>query len=222
MKKLVLFATCLLFISGTVFSATGSLFTDRVTFEGTLDPVSILVDDYSPLSGYPDGFDIYSNSDMNGFFGETEYFSTGFNDNNIIFQQQYCAGCNGSYRLDFQNTSVSMSNMGVFGFGIDFRHSQSNTNYYAFVTYGDGSTENFLIPFGESFFGLTSTDLIATVHLGLVDGGSTTMGSFAQDNLTIGMARPIPTMGEWGLFILGLCLTSLAVVSIRQHFVSVS
>ena len=45
---------------------------------------------------------------------------------------------------------------------------------------------------GASFFAVTATQSIASIHMGLTDAGTTTSGSFQIDNLTIGDAIPAP------------------------------
>src|SRR5690606_13616431 len=65
---------------------------------------------------------IQSDAVMSAVLGETEYESTGFSDLNIvdgITEHYYCAGCNGSFILDFKSTSVGTTS-GVFGVGFDF------------------------------------------------------------------------------------------------------
>jgi hypothetical protein len=71
--------------------------------------------------------------------------------------------------------------------------------YYAFITYGDGTTDDVLLPAvgeGETrFFGVTAPELIESIHFGLSGGSSTTSGFFKIDNLTIGDAAP-PDLGD--------------------------
>lgn len=189
MKKFNLFY--LLIIAGAIFlssfsyAATPSFYTDRSTFESDLD--TIITDDYSPSSGYPSGFAIYNNVQMSSFFGETDYQTTGFPDWNFILSSEtYCAGCNGSFLLSFTTTSVTESGTGVFGVGVDILSNASTVPYFAYITYGDATTETRSLPTGSSFFGVTAPELIQSIHFGLSGGGSTTSGSFEIDNLTIG------------------------------------
>lgn len=88
-----------------------TLYTSRLDFEATLS--TLLTDSYSPSDGYPAGFGIYNNATMTGFFGETAYQSTGFSDLNIVSGETYCAGCNGSFLLDFTGASLGDA-QGVF------------------------------------------------------------------------------------------------------------
>lgn len=119
---------------------------------------------------------------MSAVLGETNYQSTGFNNNNLVFSQFYCAGCNGSFKLDFTSTSLSTTS-GVFGVALDIL-GNSFLPYTAFITFGDNTTSNIALA-GVSFFGITSQSSIKTIDFGLPNGGTTTQGSFVIDNLTI-------------------------------------
>ena len=188
--------------------AQAATYTDRTTFLGQLG--ASVTDDYE-AAGYQTGdssngatTDIHSDAHMSGILGETDYTTTGYTDWNLVgyvytgsSSRMYCAGCNGSFILSFGTTSVGSAS-GIFGVGFDFFNGVT-PQYTAFVTYGDGSTENILIPStvypGTQFFGLTSTSLILSIAFGLPDGGTTVSGSFGLDNLTIGSqvpAVPVP------------------------------
>ena len=154
-----------------------------------------------------------SDAQMNKVFGETRYTATGFKNEKVNFvgffpndfgSFAYCAGCNGSFILDFGHTSVGTSK-GVYGVGFDFENDGS-PQYTAFITFGDKSSVNELLPFGFSinpprqtfFFGVTSDSLISSIALGLPDGETTQFGFFAETNLTIGTspsAVPGPIVG---------------------------
>jgi hypothetical protein len=136
---------------------------------------------------------------MNAVFGETRYTTTGFANWNIIvvdtdgINHLYCAGCNGSYLLDFTGTSVGTTN-GVFGVGLDIVGAADVYGTHAYVTYGDGSTQDFPVP-EDGFWGITSDLIVKTVHFGLAGGGTNTNNDvqrMAMDNLTIGAAVPEP------------------------------
>ncbi|NER52580.1 MAG: PEP-CTERM sorting domain-containing protein, partial [Symploca sp. SIO1A3] len=176
-----------------------SLFSDRSTFESQLD--NFIVDDYSN-PGYLAGdnfdganFDSHTDTNISNIIGETQYTTTGFSNNNLIPGQSsgdpyYCAGCNGSFLLDFTSTSVG-NNSGVFGVGFDIEGvAEGVFGTFAFVTFGDGSTDNFLVPERvDEFWGITSDLLISSIHFGLENGGANTDNSvqrMALDNLTIG------------------------------------
>jgi hypothetical protein len=149
-----------------------------------------------------------SNAQMNKVFGETRYTTTGFKNSNhlipIFFDgPAYCAGCNGSFILDFRHTSVGTSK-GVYGVGFDFVNDGPpfGPQYTAFITFGDKSSVNELLPIQPSiqpaqpgFFGVTSDSLISSIALGLPDGGTTQFGFFAMDNLTIGTSPSIVGAG---------------------------
>ena len=169
-------------------------YNDRTAFESALG--TIVLDDYQ-ADGYLHGdisdggtLDIHTNAHMSGILGETEYFTTGFNNWNFIFGPEggnkiYCAGCNGSFRLIFTSTSVGTAS-GVYGAGFDVLTNSSALPYHAFITFGDNTTLDVALPSGASFFGITSKLDIQSIHVGLANGGFTTGGYFEMDNLTIG------------------------------------
>ena len=175
-----------------------TLFNDRSLFETNLG--SWIVDDYEDPAyqigdrGNGPTLDIHTNASMSDILGETSYESTGWSNHNLIVtwdsNSNYCAGCNGSFLLDFTSTSMGNS-LGVFGVGFDI---ERGTDYYGFVTYGDGTTEDFALPGSTAFWGLTSDSLISSIHLGLSGGGSTTSrsGYLQIDNLTIGSKTKVP------------------------------
>lgn len=195
-----------LVVSGAV-SALPVLDTDRATFEARLG--TMIVDGYdTPL--YPAGFNVLTDADMSARLGETRYQSTGFPNLNIVTDGHYCAGCNGSFLLDFTATSVGTSD-GVYGVGLDVSGDEDVYGTVAFVTFGDGATANYAIPAlsaGLQFWGLSSDTLIRTIHFGLADGGTNTSQSvqrMALDNLTIGSrGGPAPVAEPASLALLGL------------------
>jgi len=176
-------------IANGAWAATPTYYTDRGTFEAAL--AETVIDDYAPPT-YPAGFNIYNNATMSAFFGETDYFSTGFPDLNFHLDgDAYCAGCNGSFLLSFQTTSLTVGGIGVLGVGVDILTNDTSVPYVAFVTFGDGTTGEVSLPAGPSFFGVTAPELIESVHFGLSGGAPTTNGSFSIDNLTIGGGVPV-------------------------------
>jgi len=206
-KLIAAIAGCLTLAAGAVSAAT---FTERTAFEATL--ATSVTDDYSnPAYQF-----IQSDAVMSAVLGETDYKSTGFTDWNIVQSGgSYCAGCNGSFLLSFGTTSVGTLS-GVFGVGFDFGNS-SLTPYHAFVTYGDGSSQDFALPSGSfassslpSFFGINSNLLISSIALGLANGGTTRNGSFVLDNLTIGSVAPIPVPAALPLMLGALGAISFA------------
>lgn len=174
-----------------ISSADGAItfYTDRPSFELALG--SVITDGYDDAV-YGPGFKVLSDAVMSGAFGETDYQSTGFGNLNIVDSSgRYCAGCNGSFLLSFGTTSLGTAS-GVYGVGMDILGNSSSLPYTAFITYGDSTTENVALPVGASFFAVTATQSIASIHMGLPDAGTTTSGSFQIDNLTIGDAIPAP------------------------------
>jgi hypothetical protein len=171
---------------GSAHAAT-TVYTTRSTFLASLTTQD--TDDFS-APGYQHGditdgatIDLFTNAGMTAVRNETTFTTTGHPNANIIQSNaSYCAGCNGSFRLTFTNTSQGGSN-GVFGAGFD--NKVTSTTYVAFVTFGDMTTQEFTLN-GKSFFGITSDKLIHDIHVGLAGGATTTSGSIAIDNLTIG------------------------------------
>ena len=173
-------------------AATPVFYADRTSFEATL--ATMVTDDYG-TPPYPAGFGIYWDAAFSAFLGETDYHATGWPNMNMhLNDDTYCAGCNGSFGLSFQTTSVSQGGTGVYGVGLEIVNNDSVVPlpYYAFITYGDGTTDNIALPVvpypGTVFWGVTAPELIASIHFGLSGGGSTQSGSFVIDNLTIGNA----------------------------------
>ena len=118
---------------------------------------------------------------------------------------RYCAGCNGSFLLDFSETSLTQGN-GVSAIGFDFFKSSA---YFATVSYGNGAVDNFRLALGDGFWGITSDQQIKSIHFGLINGQSTTSGYLEIDNLTIGqVAASVPEPGN--LALLGIGLLGLA------------
>jgi uncharacterized repeat protein (TIGR01451 family) len=187
MKRLIdrflMISIILISLSTFAHAANPTFYTDRAAFQAGLG--SLLTDDYSPASGYGSGFNVYSNAVMSAFFGETDYVPTAHLNQNMISSEIYCSGCNGSFRLIFTSTSFTQGGMGIFGAGVDIVRNETPT-YYAFITYGDATTESRALPAGSSFFGVTAPELIQSIHFGLSDGSPTASGSFQIDNLTIG------------------------------------
>jgi len=167
-------------------AATPTFYTDRTTFEAA---VGTTVTDGYNTPPYP-GDGTYPDATFSAYKGETDYQTTGWGDTNVLYYGTYCAGCNGSFLLSFQTTSVTQGGTGVYGVGLDILQNDSAVPYFAFITYGDGTTDDIALPVvppgGSSFFGVTARELIVSIHFGLSGGGSTQGGSFMIDNLTIG------------------------------------
>jgi MYXO-CTERM domain-containing protein len=60
------------------------------------------------------------------------------------------------------------------------------TPYYAYITFADGTTANIALPALGSFWGVAAPERIERIHFGLSNGGVTTGGSFAIDDLIVG------------------------------------
>ncbi|HLP91288.1 MAG TPA: PEP-CTERM sorting domain-containing protein [Nostocaceae cyanobacterium] len=184
-----------------------TLFGDRTTFENNLS--SIIVDDYSNpgylVGGNPaSSIVIHNDAYMSSVVGETKYTATGFSNTNIILKylnNAYCAGCNGSFLLDFTETSIGTA-AGVFGAGFDITDA---TQYFAHVTFGDNTTQDYSLA-NKTFWGLTSDKSIKSVHVGLQNGGTTQNGYISIDKLTIGatsVPEPTTMLGILGMAAVG-------------------
>jgi hypothetical protein len=208
------------------------IFGSRASFTAAFG--TTLVDDYS-RSGYASGdvsnsadIDIHTDAHMSSVFGETQYHTTGRTDFNIVFAQpedaKYCAGCNGSFLLTFQNTSVGDA-AGVRGVAFDFSNSQRELLYGATVTFGDGSVAHYALPFATTgfardtpgFFGIAAPKLITSIHFGPNQGATVSdSGSFALDNLTLGGGDLTPTPEPGSLLLVATGIAA-AFRARRQH-----
>lgn len=212
MNKPLITSIFTLTLLGSTFSNATVIHSDRSAFEASL--VSMTTDNYE--TGY-DNF--MSDSEMSAVRNETQYTSTGFSDLNIVSNsgnQYYCSGCNGSFLLDFTSSHYA-TGPGVYGVGFDFLNIDSlfgpTTEFFtAFVTYGDGSSENLALDitsgFSYDFFGVTSDLKISSIHVGAENGGIITDQNsyFALDNLTLGsdIEINIPNPSSIALIALGL------------------
>ena len=193
-------------------SQAAMVYMDRLPFEATLG--------VSVTDGYDRGdytkvapIETYNNADMSAVLGETSYTSTSLVESNYVptrlsdGETYYCSGCNGSFLLDFTQTTTFGSGNPVYGVGFDvFFYGANISNVWAFVTFGDDTTENYLLPEANPnvspFWGLTDSLLIKSIHLGGIDGVSSTQ-EMALDNLTIGSMRDmsvIPVPAAFWLF----------------------
>lgn len=183
--------------------AAGTIFTDRAAFEAECTAGTFLDNYEDPLYEHGDitdlpTLDIWSMAGMDAVKGETSYASTFFSPPNFSFvtgtvgvDRAYCSGCNGTFRLILTGTSLGTAEgVHCLGFDVD-SHALGTFQRHAFVTYGDLTTEDFLIPGAPSFWGIVSPDRLNNVHIGLAAGGTTSSGSFVMDNLTIGGIEPI-------------------------------
>ena len=192
---LVLVLGALLTSAPPARAATPIFYPDRPSFEGAMG--AIIVDDYG-TPPYPPGFGIYDNVTFSAFLGETDYETTGFQNWNMHqANDTYCAGCNGSFRLSFGTTSFTVGGVGVYGVAVDIMANSATLPYYAYITYGDGTTDDIALPSGPSFLGVSAPELITSIHFGLSGGGPTTGGSFVIDNLTIATQWPPVDLGDY-------------------------
>ncbi|WP_422344499.1 PEPxxWA-CTERM sorting domain-containing protein [Parasphingorhabdus sp.] len=216
MKKFLLLTSSALMLVAPANAAT-TVYADATNFNGALG--TSVVDDYEN-AGY-----VFFQDDaaMSAVVGETRYETTGSPNSNIVFDaggnQLYCAGCNGSFNLFFDTTSVGTSG-GVFGVGFDFFNSEPLRNFDALVTFGDGSTQLYdlaLSPISRlDFFGLTSDLLISSIAFG-PDGETSSSGSFGIDNLTIGNMGAVPEPATWAFMIFGFGAVGGALRSNRRR-----
>jgi hypothetical protein len=209
--RLVSLAAVLLAVASHA-TAAPIIYSSRPTFLANVG--ASVTDDYS-AAGYTAGnkinsdvLDMFTDSAMSAVLGETDYTSTGFANVNIIAgdpDRFYCAGCNGTFRLDFQTTSVSGPG-GVYGVGLDVKERE-NPIGTAFVTFGDGTTSNIALPDVDQFLGITSDLGIRSIHFGGPDGQAFNFGSFRLDNLTIAGVPDVPEPAS--LLLLGTAVTGL-------------
>ncbi len=170
-------------VAPTALAATPTYYNDAAAFNN--DITSSVTDDYSN----PGYVFIQSNAIMSGVIGETDYMTTGFNDLNIVGNApqdpRYCAGCNGSFELSFQTTSVGNA-MGVNGVGMMIETNSNQLPYFAFITFADGTTDEVQLPGPGNFWGVAAPERVERIHFGLTMGGTTTNGSFQIDDLIVG------------------------------------
>jgi hypothetical protein len=152
---------------------------------------ALLTDDYED-PGYAEFQD---DASMNAVKGLTRYKTTFFPDFDEVIATPnghiYAGGfTSGSFQLDF--TASSLGGSGVRAVGFDYANNIP-TPYVAFVSFADGSSQNFMLhasPFQilsppPDFFGLTSSVAVTRIHIGLMDGGATSANLFAIDNLSL-------------------------------------
>lgn len=230
--SLELLVVILVFLVVMWTDAKSAVYTDRTTFESL---GSFSIDDYSHPD-YTHGDEDYELNDkfsdehMSSIMGTTTYKGTGHwlnphataiymlyeeDEFGNLFEstnRYYCAGCNGSFELSWDNVSAV---------GIDIASNYSDNPYHAWVTYGDGSNENFALPLEERahittiFWGLTDERGIESIHFGNPFGEITTKGSFAIDNLTTGTITAMPIPAATWLF--GTALIGFVGVARRIH-----
>jgi hypothetical protein len=110
-----------------------TFYPDRASFLAAVG--SSITDDYTAYGVVPGAAPLQlSDAEMSAVLGETAYESTSVPDLNLVGDvyvygdgTNYCAGCNGNFRLRFAQTSLSVGH-GVFGVGVSIllhtsRHS---------------------------------------------------------------------------------------------------
>jgi len=122
---------------------------------------------------------------------QTIQAATAFTGSNIISARlvddgDYCAGCNGSFLLDFATTDWELP----LAAPIDF---------YSIPT---------------PFRGIISDQVIKSIHVGLENGGISTPSTFRMNDPTTGSINPIPIPAALHLF--GTTLIGLAGLSKRR------
>jgi hypothetical protein len=190
--------------------ASTIVYTDSATF---FNQLGVLITDQYTSPGY--AF-TQTDAQMDAVFNETQYDATGNPNTDIVFDDEYCGGCNGSFLLSFDHTTLLDSSNGVFGVGMEIANNDGGPFYDAFVTFGDGSTANFTLPTGTpaGFWGITSSLDVSSIAFGLADGGTTTAGAFSITDLTIGSAEsPVPEPKS----LLGLAAALLAMFLYNQQ-----
>lgn len=165
--------------AGRAEAATPTYYANLATFQA--DITNTVTDDYSD----PGYVFIQNDAVMSAVLGETDYMSTGFNNLNIVNGGYYCAGCNGSFQLSFQTTTVGNA-VGVNGVGVYIQTHNMATPYYAYITFADGTTANIALPASGNFWGVAAPERIESIHFGLSMGVSTTGGYFEIDDLIVG------------------------------------
>jgi hypothetical protein len=111
---------------------------DRASFLAAVGPS--FTDDYSAY-GAPGSSVQLSDAAMSAVRGETAYEAISFHDLNLVAPfgdggPSYCAGCNGNFRLSFDNTSFSVGG-GVFGVGVSILFHTSRHSARGDVIPGD-------------------------------------------------------------------------------------
>jgi hypothetical protein len=164
---------------GSANAATPTYYNGLPAFQA--DVTSTVTDDYQN----PGYVFLQGNAAMNAVIGQTDYMTTGFLDWNIVSGGVYCAGCNGSFQLSFQTTTVGTA-AGVNGVGMNIQFNDPGTPYFAYITFADGTIANIQLPGAGSFWGVAAPERIQSIHFGLSMGGVTQGGSFGIDNLIVG------------------------------------
>ena len=186
-----------------------TFYPDRASFLGAVGPS--ITDDYTGYTATPSPPVNLTNAEMTAVLGETSYESfsaSNLNSVGNVFRNgdgtNYCAGCNGNFKLTFDGTSFTLGG-GIFGVGVDIVLHTSRlcsigdicqgdpvVDGTVLVEFTDGAVEQVTIPADIGFFGPETYFLGVTDDRGIK---SLTVGTapFSQrhrwviDNLTIAL-----------------------------------
>jgi hypothetical protein len=172
---------------------------------------------------------VMTDAAMSAVLGETDYFTYGGNvvDYNNIMpgfgvggSKGYCSLCYGSFRLSFDTTSMSRGGA-VHGVGLDLAENggvDPAFRYAALVTFGDGSTASFDLPFvaeaypappDHRFWGITSDAGIRSVDFISHASSGPERTYLIIDNLTLAAAM-VPERSTLALMLAGLGVVGVA------------
>jgi hypothetical protein len=197
-RTLILFLA--LGLNSSLAQAGPIFYADRASFLGAVGPS--ITDDYSAYTSTPESPVVLTNAAMSAVLGETSYESLSFQDLNLVGDvyvhgdgTNYCAGCNGNFRLTFDNTSLAVGG-GVFGVAVDIvLHTARSAaigdvipgdrvaDGTVLVEFTDGTVDQVTVPADIGFFGPE------TFFLGLTDDRGI-------KSLTVGI-EPIPQRHRW-------------------------
>ena len=210
------------------FLASGSAFAATITYANQASFLAAvgttIIDDYSN-PGYlrsfgPNPPNFMTDAYMSGVLNETKYIATLLANKNEVVgpamggNPYYCTGCNGSFDLNFQTTSLSTGG-GLFGVSFNYRNGGllGGTGTFDFlVNFADGTSTDYIIAMtalgGQTpdFFGITATQQIKDIYFG-VNGKAGLGPIFFVDNLTIAGAKAVTAVPEpltLGMFGAGL------------------
>ena len=178
------------------------------------DAKAALFDDFSGYQFGDLGYtDVHSRWTDNGFnsLSETRFTTTGLSLGSTARYMRYHN--DGTPALDwfYSGSSFRLSWNGlVERVALDIASNYSDRQYHAFVMYGDGSSEDFLLPLEENPrittvpWAVSSDSGIKSIHFGDINGQIRPQGFHALgiDNLRVGESVPAPAV-IW-LFLIGL------------------
>jgi hypothetical protein len=194
-----------------------TLYPNRDMFLGAVGPS--ITDDYTGYAPTPSTPVNLTNEEMTAVLGETSYESFSASNLNSVGNvfvngdgTNYCAGCNGNFKLTFDNTSLTFGS-GVYGVGVDIvLHTSRRCSIgdvcqgdpvadgTVLVEFTDGTIEELIIPADIGFFGPE------TYFLGVTDDRGI-------KSLSVGTA-PFPERHRWVIDNLTIASLSTANVSI--------